>query len=294
MRQKGLTLIELLVALTITGILGAGVYRTFIGQQHTYEVQDQVVDLQQNVRMAINQLVRDIRMAGFGRIDSKTFGVDGMHGNYKSIISASNDGKSLTVIAGYQAMTTLDDNGGQQDGHGKFLNDIGAYKVKLKDASGFSDQGGKRYICINGTESHRIQNIVGNVVEFFTDAKDDGRLLDQHYAGEPVFMVKALTYSLGMSDGKMCLLRDEHLGAGPQPVAENIEDIQFRYTLREDDGSLVVYDNVPNNKCDKIRMIQVRIVAKTDRQDPEILKAGDGYRRRVLTSEIQLRNLISM
>jgi hypothetical protein len=107
-------------------------------------------------------------------------------------------------------------------------------------------------------------------------------------------MVKALTYSLGMFEGKMCLLKDEHLGEGPQPVAENIEDIQFRYTLREDDGSLVVYENVPNNKCDKIRMVQVRIVAKTDRQDPEMVKAGDGYRRRVLTSEIQLRNLISL
>ena len=297
MKQRGITLIELLVTVTITGFLGAGVYRTFVGQQHTYEVQDQVVDLQQNVRMAINQLVRDIRMAGFGRVDSKTFGVDGMHGNYKSIISPANDGKGLTVIAGYQEMTTLDDHGGAKDGPGidaKYLNDIGAYKIKLKDASGFSDKGGKRYICINGTESHRIQNITGNVVEFYTDAKDDGRLLEQHYAGEPVFIVKALTYSLGMFEGKMCLLKDEHLGEGPLPVAENIEDIQFRYTLREDDGSLVVYENVPNNKCDKIRMVQVRIVAKTDRQDPEMLKAGDGYRRRVLTSEIQLRNLISL
>jgi prepilin-type N-terminal cleavage/methylation domain-containing protein len=292
MKQRGMTLIELLIALVITGFLGAGVYQTFIGQQHTYEVQDQVVDVQQNVRMAINQLVRDLRMAGFGRIDSKTFGVDGMHGNFKSIISPANDGKGLTVIAGYQEMTTLDDHGGEKDGNGKYLNSIGSSKVKLKDASGFSDQGGKRYICINGTESHRIQNITGNVVEFFTDAKDDGRLVEQHYTGEPVFIVKALTYSLGVSEGKMCLLKDEHLGEGPQPVAENIEDIQFRYTLREDDGSLVVYDNVPNNKVDKIRMIQVRIVARTDKFDPQLTKAGDGYRRRVLTSEIQLRNLL--
>jgi prepilin-type N-terminal cleavage/methylation domain-containing protein len=292
MKERGMTLIELLIAMVIMGLLGAGVYQTFIGQQHTYEVQDQVVDLQQNARIAINQMVRDLRMAGFGRIDSKTFGVDGMHGNYKSIISPANDGKGLTVIAGYQEMTTLDDHGGEKDGNGIYLNSIGAYKVKLKDASGFSDQGGKRYICINGTESHRIQNITGNVVEFFTDAKDDGRLVDQHYAGEPIFMVKALTYSLGLFEGKMCLLKDEHLGEGPQPVAENIEDIQFQYTLREDDGSLGVYGNVPNNKCDKIRMIQVRIVAKTDRFDPQMTKAGDGYRRRVLTSEIQLRNLL--
>jgi prepilin-type N-terminal cleavage/methylation domain-containing protein len=176
MKQRGITLIELLVTLTITGFLGAGVYRTFVGQQHTYEVQDQVVDLQQNVRMAINQLVRDVRMAGFGRVDSKTFGVDGMHGNFRNIISPSDGGKGLTVIAGYQEITTLDDHGGEKDSNGKYLNDIGAYKIKLKDASGFSDQGGKRYICINGTESHRIKKIEGNVVEFYTDAKDVGLL----------------------------------------------------------------------------------------------------------------------
>ena len=55
-RQIGLTLIELLVGMVITGLLGAGVYRTFVEQQHTYEVQDQVVDMQQNARMSINRM----------------------------------------------------------------------------------------------------------------------------------------------------------------------------------------------------------------------------------------------
>ena len=63
MNRKGITLIELLVALTISGILVAGVYRTFVSQQHTYTVQEQVVDMQQNVRLAINRMTRELRMA---------------------------------------------------------------------------------------------------------------------------------------------------------------------------------------------------------------------------------------
>ncbi|MGZ4027144.1 MAG: PilW family protein, partial [Flavisolibacter sp.] len=44
MNRKGITLIELLVALTMSGIMIAGAYKTFVSQQHTYAVQDQVVD----------------------------------------------------------------------------------------------------------------------------------------------------------------------------------------------------------------------------------------------------------
>ena len=69
MNRKGITLIELLVALTISGMLVAGLYRTFVSQQHTFTVQEQVVDMQQNVRLAINRMTRELRMAGFGRIE---------------------------------------------------------------------------------------------------------------------------------------------------------------------------------------------------------------------------------
>ena len=282
MKQRGMTLIELLIALVISGFLGAGVYQTFIGQQHTYEVQDQVVDLQQNARMAINQLVRDVRMAGFGRIDAKTFGNDGMHGKYKNIVTPNSGSKGLTVVGAYQEVTTVAED-----------TDVGSNTLKLTDVSSFEGNGPKRYICINGTESHRIKKIDGKTIEFFPEANyDEGKLIDKHYAGEPIFLVKAISYSLGALEGKMCLLRDDNLGEGPQPVAENIEDMQLLYTVKENDGSLVVYNSVPGNKRDQIRMIQVRIVARTDRSDPQLTKAGDGYRRRVLTSEIQLRNLL--
>ena len=63
--KKGITLIELLVALAICGIVIAAIYRLFIGQTRAYTVQDQVVEVQQNVRNAMEILLRDLRMAGF-------------------------------------------------------------------------------------------------------------------------------------------------------------------------------------------------------------------------------------
>ena len=63
--SKGITLIELLVALVICGVVIAGIYRVFIAQSKAYTVQDQVVEVQQGIRSAMEILLRDLRMAGF-------------------------------------------------------------------------------------------------------------------------------------------------------------------------------------------------------------------------------------
>ena len=63
--KKGVTLIELMVALVICGIIVAAIYRLFVAQTRSYTVQDQVAESQQNVRNAMELLLRDIRMAGF-------------------------------------------------------------------------------------------------------------------------------------------------------------------------------------------------------------------------------------
>lgn len=62
--DKGVTLIELLVVLVIAGMVVAGFYRIFIAQSKAYAVQDQVAEVQQNVRNAMEILVRDLSMAG--------------------------------------------------------------------------------------------------------------------------------------------------------------------------------------------------------------------------------------
>jgi type IV pilus assembly protein PilW len=63
--ESGITLLELLVALIIFGIVTGGSYRLFVAQSKAYTVQDQVGEIQQNIRSAMEILLRDLRMAGF-------------------------------------------------------------------------------------------------------------------------------------------------------------------------------------------------------------------------------------
>jgi len=65
LNSKGVTLIELLVVLVICGMVAAGIYQVFIAQSKAYTVQEQVTEVQQSVRSAMEILLRDLRMAGF-------------------------------------------------------------------------------------------------------------------------------------------------------------------------------------------------------------------------------------
>jgi type IV pilus assembly protein PilW len=63
--EKGMTLIELLIAFAIFAIVSGGSYRLFVSQSRAYAVQDQVVEIQQNIRTAMEIILRDVRMAGY-------------------------------------------------------------------------------------------------------------------------------------------------------------------------------------------------------------------------------------
>ncbi len=63
--SRGITLIELLIALVIFGLVSAGSYRLFVAQGRAYVVQDQVGEIQQNIRAGMELLLRDVRMSGY-------------------------------------------------------------------------------------------------------------------------------------------------------------------------------------------------------------------------------------
>ncbi len=63
--DRGFTLTELMVSLVISGVLMTAVYAVFNSQQKSYAVQDQLAASHQNLRAAMNLMVKEIRMAGF-------------------------------------------------------------------------------------------------------------------------------------------------------------------------------------------------------------------------------------
>lgn len=64
--HQGFTLVELLVVLAISGIVLTSIFQVFSKSQASYNVQEDVAAMQQNVRIAKMFIERDIRMAGSG------------------------------------------------------------------------------------------------------------------------------------------------------------------------------------------------------------------------------------
>lgn len=117
MDNRGFTLIEILVALALTGIVMTGLVIAFNGQQEAHLYQNQVVEMQQNLRVATLIMARQIRLAGYDP--------DGTNG--AGIMSAGDgsDASNLLQFFYYVADGETDgannDNDGDTDEAGEVL-----------------------------------------------------------------------------------------------------------------------------------------------------------------------------
>ena len=97
LNKKGMTLVELLIVLVVCSILIAAMFRSFINQQKSYAIQDQVVEMQQGLRGAIDRMTREIRMAGYGGDILETFGTVNTFSHIITPVNGAHDSITLLV-----------------------------------------------------------------------------------------------------------------------------------------------------------------------------------------------------
>ncbi|MBI4525485.1 MAG: prepilin-type N-terminal cleavage/methylation domain-containing protein [Deltaproteobacteria bacterium] len=64
-RECGFSLIELLVGIVIGMLILAAATMTFITQSKSFDAQEQINEMQQNARAAMDLIVREVKMAGY-------------------------------------------------------------------------------------------------------------------------------------------------------------------------------------------------------------------------------------
>ena len=264
--NRGLTLLELLVALVMSSIVIAALYRTFVGQQRTYTIQEQVIDMRQNARGATGNMIRELRMSGFGhlpRILPLTFDLSGSTVTYNNIINHDTPSTGwITVVTALHSASA-----------GAKLKTIDLSKTKITvDNTDDFDDNLKKYISIGGIEDNMILPMGVNTVT--KELTLERKVIYDHPLDTRIYPVRAISY-------KVTGDRDENTGGGAQPVAQNVENVQFEYLNNA--GTTATSDQ-------DTTMIKVSVTARTDLPDPQY-QSGDGYRRRQVSSNVQVRNI---
>ncbi len=114
--QSGFTLIEVLITMAVFSIIIAAVFSAHTSQQNTYQVQDQVTEMQQNLRSAMHVLTAEIRMAGYDPTGTANAGITAIFPGRMSLAKDINENGVTTdpneiIDIGFSPGSGSDDNG---------------------------------------------------------------------------------------------------------------------------------------------------------------------------------------
>ena len=150
---KGFTLVELMVALALSSIIATALAAVYTGQQRVNQSQDQIVEMQQNLRAGLEMMARELRMAGYD--PDKKWGT-----GFNAPSSSTSNNIPLvdfTIVANDDGIDNDGDSTIDEDG------EIKRIQYVFFDGYGDGDMNGDGVVsCGNGIDLCDIGRQVGN------------------------------------------------------------------------------------------------------------------------------------
>jgi len=200
--KRGFTLIELLISMVVGIILMGAMVSTFLIQRKSYDIQEQVTQMNQNARAAMDLMSREIRMAGY-----QVEGIDE--------ITDDSDSNTITFLGDVDSdvITAIDTNPASASET--------SISVNLSDAGDYIAETDYIYLS-DGFNSELIRADASGA--FSTSGEPDTinlseGLTNSYAVGSLVQTVEEVTYEL---DGST-------LERNGYPVADDIESLNFTY-----------------------------------------------------------------
>jgi hypothetical protein len=260
---KGITLVEILIALVITAILSAAMFKVYINQHHAWMIQDRVIEMQQNARAAIDELTRQLRMTGY-ELPVGLPPIEAYDTNPDTIVIHYNGGECDAPIEHAMPQPSAEL---RCDGHY-----VGCF-----------DPGQTAYIFDPNTETGEFF-VISHVQIAASHIQHNKAPLSKKYPkGSIILSLDRVKFYIDQTDTLHPLLMVQVGQFPPQVYAEDIIDLQFNYTLKN--GMTGSVPAIP----DDVTEIGISITARTP--DPDIEFTNDPYRYESYESRVYLRNL---
>ncbi len=147
--EHGFTMVELVVGLAIGLILLGVAVKIFLVQQRAYNVQEQLSEMQQNIRSAMDMIVRETKMAGYNPTGATFDGIeyDATKTQLRILADLNGDGTTTATTnenITYQYFNIDDDDyplqikrkGSTNDSFQPLAENIHAFAIEYYDANG--------------------------------------------------------------------------------------------------------------------------------------------------------------
>lgn len=261
-KQRGLTLVELMIAMTIGLLLLGGITSIMISSRQTYRVNEALSRMQDNSRYAFQVLSRDIRMAGyFGCVGSDVDPTNTLNGptdflwNFKQTIygyeatsattwNLTPDSSITSPLGGRDIIVVRGASGDGTSAAIKIANHTGgsppgSANIKVSEGSGLaagdvlmaSDCLGTAVFQVTKccAESPGFDNIVHNTGSTGIVPGNSTNDLGKDYTGGEVLKVTTRSYYIRTNGtGRPALYRKVGT-ADAEEVVEGIENMQIEY-----------------------------------------------------------------
>jgi type II secretory pathway pseudopilin PulG len=262
-QQRGISLVEMLIAFALTGIVTSAVLKAYVTQHKNYVTQDSITHIQQNVRASIDELSRQCRMAGFA-----------IPLGLPSIEAANTNPDTITVVY-------------HDDGCDTYLDEaMASTTAELHCATDVSCFYGGQWVFIFEPDSGGGEFFEVSAVQTSTNRMEhSGVALSKAYTKDAIVLsLMRVKFYVDNTDPDHPNLMISLPGKSPHVYAENITDVQFSYRL--EDGNVV---NEPIATED-VREILISVTGRSAEPDPD-RPEGQGYQTRTSTTSVALRNL---
>lgn len=282
--EKGFTLVELMVTTVIFGIAMVAIYGVYQGSRRSSYKQEAVVEVQQSLRVAMDQIRRDIIMAGFMLPAGQAVQAAGANSLTVATASALGVGVRLDLAAPFDSPTNTGTTQPILVASAEMVDLLSAGQcVRIIRPGDFGQPNDRVLTITDAVRSTRTITVKGfNDAATYRTGYMMVRVIDLNgdADGDPntgVVPAHPNTIQYALAGG---VLQRTATGQGTQSLADNVDLLTFSYLL--DNGT---EDDAPGD-LSQIRAIRVTLRAKTDPK----MQGYIGETMRTLTNVIALRN----